>query len=162
VSWITVQYGNATHSPQHILLYHGTEYLGTATSEPQPYLPQIESTGGDTLTVGYPYAAPGQDPATANPRDRHPISSDGVPICHQPRPAGSDQSRSGSRARRSGAGREVALVHDGLRRLIPGEGRDRIAAICHQPRWPGRLEALSAAQPLQPGEPWTRTRPLSR
>lgn len=68
LSWITVQYGNATHSPQHILLYHGTEYLGTATSEPQPYLPQIESTGGDTLTADYPYAAPGQDPATANPR----------------------------------------------------------------------------------------------
>lgn len=68
LSWITVQYGNATHSPQHILLYHGPDYLGTATLEPQPYLPQIESSGGDTLTVDYPYAAPGQDPATANPR----------------------------------------------------------------------------------------------
>lgn len=67
LSWITVPYGNATHSPQHILLYHGTEYLGTATLEPQPYLPQIVSTGGDTLTVDYPYAAPGQDPATPNP-----------------------------------------------------------------------------------------------
>lgn len=70
LSWIGVPYGHATHSPWHIMLYHGTEYLGTATYDPQVYSPLVERREDGSLRVDYAYLLPGDEYATWQPSGR--------------------------------------------------------------------------------------------
>lgn len=50
-------------TPEHLLLFKGRTYLGTATQEPRPYT-RVLSTNGDTITVEYCWIV-GDEPSAA-------------------------------------------------------------------------------------------------
>lgn len=63
-SIISVEDGTAS-SPYQILLFNGTEYVGTASEEAYPFKPEVEAVDSDTLDVTYSYAKDGD--ANADP-----------------------------------------------------------------------------------------------
>ena len=52
---VTVAHGTAS-SPVAVLLFHYGSYLGTATKEQYPFVPQVTRTAPDALRVDYEYA----------------------------------------------------------------------------------------------------------
>lgn len=56
LSWVVLAPKNATaSSPFAIMLFHGGEYLGTATKDPQGFAPDITRTSDAAISVTYKY-----------------------------------------------------------------------------------------------------------
>jgi len=64
-TWVEALPSGATvSSPTHLLFFHNTEYLGTATLEPYGFT-SVEAQSADTITVNYRWPLAGD--ANANP-----------------------------------------------------------------------------------------------
>lgn len=67
LSWITVVIDGATvSSPNHIMLFHEGEYLGTATKIAYGFTPRVERVDDATIRVTYRYLMPGEANAQAS------------------------------------------------------------------------------------------------
>lgn len=52
--------GGTASTPNHILLFHGGEYLGTASSDAYGFFPEIQQLSDTAITVTYRYPLPGE------------------------------------------------------------------------------------------------------
>lgn len=69
LSWSVVTLvGSTSSSPYAILLFHDGRYLGTATSTPYAFTPEIRRATADTIDVSYRYAE--KTDANADPTGR--------------------------------------------------------------------------------------------
>ncbi|PPG38311.1 LppP/LprE family lipoprotein [Pseudoclavibacter sp. RFBA6] len=56
---VTLEGGTAS-TPHHILLFHGGEYVGTATADAYGFFPEIGQLSDTLITVTYRYPLPGE------------------------------------------------------------------------------------------------------
>lgn len=52
--------GGTASTPNHILLFHGGEFIGTATADAYGFFPEIQQLSDTAITVTYRYPLPGE------------------------------------------------------------------------------------------------------
>ena len=64
LSWIVVPHGGTASSANSVMLFHHGIYKGTATAEPQAFVPQIERIDDGAISITYRYLE-GDEPNAA-------------------------------------------------------------------------------------------------